>query len=399
MYLTHLSLTDFRIFSRFDQDVPRNSLILIGDNAQGKTSLLEAVYYLSTLDSFQASNTADLINFSALQNNLAVCRIVGEYRRGGSDHRLEVRIIREFLSNGNANLRKEILLDGSPIKVNEAIGHFNAVLFLPQMLQIATGSPERRRHYLNLTISQVDSRYPETLSEYNKALSQRNALLKQLGERSGDADQLAFWDEKITQTGSYLIHARIKAVKELGKFAALIHHELTRGEEVFRLRYHPAYDPADLQDAQIQLPLDAPPDRSGISLAEIQNGFREKLHTIRSEEISRGVTTIGPHRDELRFLSNGVDQGNFGSRGQLRTALLALKLAEVNWLKEKNGDWPVLLLDEVLAELDDQRRQDLLDRLASTEQSLLTTTDLDLFSGDFQEKAAQWEIRGGELIR
>ena len=399
MYLTHLSLTDFRIFSRFDQDVPRNSLILIGDNAQGKTSLLEAVYYLSTLDSFQASNTADLINFSALQNNLAVCRIVGEYRRGGSDHRLEVRIIREFLSNGNANLRKEILLDGSPIKVNEAIGHFNAVLFLPQMLQIATGSPERRRHYLNLTISQVDSRYPETLSEYNKALSQRNALLKQLGERSGDADQLAFWDEKITQTGSYLIHARIKAVKELGKFAALIHHELTRGEEVFRLRYHPAYDPADLQDAQIQLPLDAPPDRSGISLAEIQNGFREKLLTIRSEEISRGVTTIGPHRDELRFLSNGVDQGNFGSRGQLRTALLALKLAEVNWLKEKNGDWPVLLLDEVLAELDDQRRQDLLDRLASTEQSLLTTTDLDLFSGDFQEKAAQWEIRGGELIR
>ncbi len=174
MYLTHLSLTDFRIFSRFDQDVPQNALILVGDNAQGKTSLLEAVNYLSTLDSFQASNTAELINFSALQNDLAVCRIVADYRKGGESHHLEIRIIRDTLSNGNASIRKEVLLDGSQIKINSVIGHFNAVLFLPHMLQIATGSPQRSRHYLNLTISQVDPRYNESLSEYNKALTQRN---------------------------------------------------------------------------------------------------------------------------------------------------------------------------------------------------------------------------------
>jgi DNA replication and repair protein RecF len=166
MYLTHLSLTDFRIFSRFDQDVPQNALILIGDNAQGKTSLLEAVYYLSALDSFQASSTAELINFSALKNNLAVCRIVADYRKDDKNHHLEIRIIRDTISNGNASIRKEVILDGSQTKVNSVIGHFNAVLFLPHMLQIATGSPQRRRHYLNLTISQVDPRYNETRINY-----------------------------------------------------------------------------------------------------------------------------------------------------------------------------------------------------------------------------------------
>jgi DNA replication and repair protein RecF len=398
MFLTHLSLTDFRIFSRFDQDVPSNSLILVGDNAQGKTSLLEAVYYLSTLDSFQASNSIDLINFSALQNNLAVCRIIGEYRKGSSDHRLEIRIIREIQVNGNSSVRKEVLLDGTKTKINAAIGNFNAVLFLPHMLQIITGSPQRRRHFLNLSLGQVDPLYTESVTEYNKALSQRNALLKQLNERSGDPDQLSYWDEKITRAGSYIIHARIQAVKDLGQLSGAIHLELTRGEEILRMNYVPAYDPVDSPTPQIKMPLNTQPDRSGIDLNEIQNGFREKLLSLRSEEISRGVTSIGPHRDELRFMSNGIDLGNFGSRGQLRTALLALKLAEVSWLKEKNGVWPVLLLDEVLAELDDFRRQDLLNRLTKTEQSLLTTTDLNLFSEDFQQSANRWEISGGKLI-
>ncbi|NOQ38712.1 MAG: DNA replication and repair protein RecF [Anaerolineales bacterium] len=397
MYLTHLSLTDFRIFSRFDQDVPQNALILVGDNAQGKTSLLEAVYYLSALDSFQASNSAELINFSALQNDLAVCRIVADYRKGEKNHHLEIRIIRDTMSNGNASIRKEVLLDGSQIKINSVIGHFNAVLFLPHMLQIATGSPQRRRHYLNLTISQVDPRFNEALSEYNKALTQRNALLKQLNERSGDPDQLSYWDERITQAGSYIMHTRIQAIRDLGHLSASIHQELTRGEEILRLNYLPSYEPMPSPPGQIELPLDNPIDRSGMELKEIQGGFRERLLAQRKEEISRGVTALGPHRDDLRFISNGIDLGNFGSRGQLRTALLSIKLAEVAWLKEKTGHWPVLLLDEVLAELDDYRRQDLLERLAKTEQLLLTTTDLDLFSDEFQKTATRWEIQNGQL--
>jgi len=321
MYLTHLSLTDFRIFSRFDQDLPRKALILAGDNAQGKTSLLEAVYYLSTLVSFQASNTVNLINFFALQEDLA----------------------------GNHATRKEVLLDGSQLKVNAAIGQFNAVLFLPQMLQVLTGSPQRRRHYLDLTLSQVDSHYRESLTEFTKALVQRNALLKQLNEQSSDPEQLAFWDEQITQAGAYLMFSRIQAVRELGFLAASIHQELTRGEEILRLNYLPSYEPLEPPPGQMAMPLDSPADRSGLALPDIEDGYRENIIARHSEDILRGMTSLGPHRDELRFLSNGIDLGNFGSRGQLRTALLALKLAEVNWLKGKNGDWPVLLLDEVAA--------------------------------------------------
>lgn len=399
MYLTHLSLTDFRIFSRFDQEVPQKAVILAGDNAQGKTSLLEAVYYLSTLDSFQASNTGDLINFFARNDELAVARIVADFTRKDGDHRLEIRLISEANSNGNHSTRKEVLLDGSQLKINAAIGQFNAVLFLPQMLQILTGSPQRRRHYLNLTLSQVDPRYRESLTEFNKALVQRNALLKQLNERSGDPEQLSYWDEKITLSGAYLMSGRIQAVRDLGLLAANIHQELTRGQEILRFNYLPSYEPLELPPGQMTMPLDSPVDRSGLSLLDIQDGYREKIITRRSDDIRRGTTSFGPHRDELRFLSNGIDLGTFGSRGQLRTTLLALKLAEVSWLKEKNGDWPVLLLDEVLAELDDTRRQDLLDRLADTEQSLLTTTDLALFSDDFRKTAGLWEISQGELIR
>ena len=398
MYLTHLSLTDFRNFSRLDVEVPRGVTLLLGDNAQGKTSLLEAIYYLATFTSFHASNDRELVNFIAGKQSLAVGRIVADYRRGTKSHRLEVRLIQEENSaNSSPRLRKEVLLDGSKRKIGEVIGHFNAVLFLPQMLQVIEGSPSERRRYLDLLLSQTVPDYAATLSVYNKAISQRNALLKMLSERGGDASQLVFWDEKITLSGAILILARIHAVQEIETLAALIHRELTRSKEVLRLAYHPSYDPLPQQPGQYTLPWDAPLDRKGLSKAEITEGFQVALYQRRNEEIARGLTTLGPHRDELRFLANGIDLGTYGSRGQIRTAMLAIKMAEVTWMKEKTGHWPVLLLDEVLAELDPQRRSDLLERLAQAEQALLTTTDLDLFTPTFVEAAQQWHIHAGTL--
>ena len=138
-------------------------------------------------------------------------------------------------------------------------------------------------------------------------------------------------------------------------------------------------------------------DRSSLKLNEIQGGFRERLRHFRSEEIALGVTTIGPHRDELRFLANDIDLGHYGSRGQVRTTLLSLKLAEVNWMKERTGEWPVILLDEVMAELDVQRRMDLLKYVGQSEQVLFTTTDLNLFSTDFVAKAEVWKVESGRV--
>jgi len=399
MRLTHLSLTNFRNFTRLDVDFPGGTVLVVGDNAQGKTSLLEAVYYLATLDSFHASQDRQLIHFLAAREPLAVARIVAGFQRSGKRHRLEVRIIQETNGyNGSAHVRKEVLLDEVKLKASEAVGQFKAVLFLPHMLRVIDGVPDERRRYLNLVLVQVLNHYSAELAEYTKALSQRNALLKQLAERQGDAAQLDYWDDLVATSGAQLIQARIHAIQELERLAARFHRELTASSEVLRLNYQPSYDPLPQVPGQYLLPVDAPVDRSGFSLEHIRQGFKEKLAQLRSEEIARGSTTIGPHRDELRFLSNRVDLGDFGSRGQVRTAMLALKLAEVAWIKEKTGHDPVLLLDEVMAELDTHRRTDLLSRLAAVDQALLTTTDLDLFDPEFVRKATLWQVVAGRLV-
>ncbi len=400
MYLTHLSLTNFRLFARLDLDIPRRIILLTGNNAQGKTSILEAVFFLASFTSFQTNTDRQMINFIASREPLSVGRLVAEYKRGLSAHRLEVRLILEPVGPlSGQRLRKEVLLDGVKRPMAEVIGHFNAVVFVPQMTQIIEGGPDERRRYLNIALAQVATGYAGSLGEYTQALSQRNALLKLLNERGGDASQLDFWDETLTRLGAAIITARIGAIQEIEILAREIHTELTRGAESLRLDYQPAYDPLPRPSGQIALPIDTVTDRSSLTEEQIRQGFLEALHQVRSEEIARGVTTLGPHRDELRFLANTYDLGEYGSRGQVRTALLALKLAEVAWMKKRTGQWPVLLLDEVMAELDLQRRADLLGYLERMEQALLTAADLNLFTPGFTGLAETWKVEGGEVTR
>src|SRR5512134_725018 len=205
MFLKHLSLTNFRTFTRLDIDIPRRVVLLVGDNAQGKTSVLESIYFLAAFTSFQTHAERQIVNFDESKNNqLTVTRLVAEYQRSKSKHRLEARLILEPVGVvNNQRLRKEILLDGVKRPVNEVIGHFNAVIFVPQMSQIIEGAPEDRRRYLNLALAQATPAYARVLSEYNQALTQRNALLKLLGERGpalslskgGNSEQLEVWDE------------------------------------------------------------------------------------------------------------------------------------------------------------------------------------------------------------
>jgi DNA replication and repair protein RecF len=398
MYLTHLSLTNFRNFSRLDMELPRRSLLLVGRNAQGKTGILEAVYFLATFSSFQTHTERQLVNFIAARgNDLTVGRIVADYRSKGASHRIEVRLIYEPIGVNGKRLRKEILLDGVKRTASEAIGHLNAVVFVPQMSQIVEGSPGERRRYLNQSLAQIIPAYARTLSEYAQAVTRRNALLKLLAERGGDPAQLEYWDEIVADRGARLIFWRIQAVNELESLAARVHRDLTHGEEILRLAYQPSFDPLQTPKNQYALKLDTLPQRTGIELDTIKKGFAEQLAALRAEEIARGVTTIGPHRDELRFLANGIDLGDYGSRGQMRTALLSLKLAEVDWMKNHTGEWPLILLDEVMAELDAQRRRDLLAYLDKSEQNLLTTTDLSLFTPEFVKKATVWQVEKGRV--
>jgi len=395
MYLKHLSLTNFRAFTRLDMEVPRRILLLVGDNAQGKTTLLESIYYLAAFTSCHASNDRQLINFNTTAEPLAVARLVATLQCGAEEHRIEVRLIREGTNGNGTRQRKEILIDGVKRNMQEALGIFNAVIFLPQMTRIIEGGPEERRRYLNLALAQVIPGYARALSEYVQALTQRNALLKQLSERGGDTGQLAYWDNLLATRGALLIQSRIAAIQELERHVLRYHDLLTAGTEVVRLQYRPAYDPLAVPNGQFSLPVETGADRSGFTLEQIQQGFINRLQAVRREEIARGITTIGPHRDELRFLGNGIDLGDYGSRGQVRSSLLALKLAEVDWMREKTGHWPVLLLDETLAELDTNRRTQLLNALQASEQALLTTTDLKLFDPDFVQRSAVWQVQTG----
>jgi DNA replication and repair protein RecF len=389
MFLTHISLTNFRLFSRLDMDMPRQILLLAGDNAQGKTSLLEAIYFFSTFTSIQSNNDRQVINFLALEDTIPVCRMVADFIRGDHQHQIEIRLILEQISTQNGKrFRKEILVDGIKRSSHQAVGLFNGVIFLPFMTRIIEGGPEERRRYLNLALAQIVPGYATVLSEYMQSLTQRNALLKQISERNTDFSQLNFWDDLLAEKGSFIILARKKAISEIEVIANQIHRSLTNDEEILQFSYQPAILDSNIPNNQTEIP-------------ENQNQLKEFFLTLlrqkQREEIMRGVTTIGPHRDELRFLVNDIDTGNYGSRGQIRTTMLSLKLGELEWMKQRTGEKPVLLMDETLAELDNKRRSQLLKAILEGDQTILTTTDLKLFENGFAEKANIWHIEHGVI--
>ncbi len=404
MRLAHLSLTNFRNFIRLDTDIPAGPVLVMGANAQGKTSLLEAIYYLAGASSPHTTTDRQLINFLALREQTPFARLTGEVVRAGRPQRIEIRLVLEPAGpTEDAHLHKEVMLNGIRRRSRDLGAGLNAVLFLPQDLRVIEGSPGERRRYLDSALSQADPLYAEALGEYARILTQRNALLKQIQERSpnGQANhastQLTFWDEKLTETGAVLIRGRTLALSELDRLAAPLHAQLTNDQERLRLDYQPSYDPRPQPSGQLDLPLAAPLDRTGIGVSEIRDGMRLALEHARAEEIARGLTLLGPHRDDFRVWSNGVDLGTYGSRGQNRTAMLSLKLAEVDWMHSRSGEWPTLLLDEVLAELDISRRLALLERLSGAEQAILTCADAEMFTRRFREQATVWHVEAGNL--
>jgi DNA replication and repair protein RecF len=386
--LAHLSLSHFRNFSRLETDLPAGLTVVIGANAQGKSSLLEAIHYLSAGSSSQASSDRQLIHFAAPDK---VARLVGQVDRAEDSLRLEIRLALEASAEGGEpRLRREVLINGVKRRLAALYGQFQAVLFLPQDLRVVEGAPSERRRLLDEALSQGDPRYAGALTEYGKVLAQRNALLKSLQERRGDGRQMAFWDERLCGLAADLMRARAAAVLELQELAAPIHQQLSRGREDLLLEYQPAYDPFGGEAP-------SPSAWRELTAEAVQQGLAEALRLARAEELGRGMTLLGPHRDELGFRVNQVDLRVFGSRGQNRTAVLALKLAEVEWLRRRTGEDPVLLLDEVLAELDPERRQDLLARVRSAEQVVLTAADLGLFEREFLDGATLWRIEAGQL--
>ncbi len=401
MQLSRLSLTNFRVFSRLELDFPRRVILFHGANAQGKTTILEAAAFLALFTSISTSNDRELINFNLPEEDLLkVGRIVGEFERGGKKQILEVRLILEANGEpGKFRLRKEALLNGVNRRFSDLYGQFNAVAYLPQMSKIFEGGPSERRRYFDEVLCQIEPGYSKHLSKYNNLMVKRNALLKTLGEVGGPPDQLDYWDSMLAEHGAWLIKGRLGLVAELSALARESHAQLTEGKEVLRLDYQPSYNPLSSGISQTVLANLPPLDVNALDVKEIETGFLVELINRRTNDIRRGSTGLGPHKDELRFLANQIDLGSFGSRGQIRTALLSLKFAEVDLMKQRSGEWPVLLLDEVMAELDPLRRNALLSLLDKVEQAFVTTTDQEMFDPLFLANHEVWKVQQGVVSK
>ncbi len=379
MYIRRLSLTNFRNYARLELDLIPQTILIYGDNAQGKTTLLEAIYYLATSRSPQTSSDRELINWMAdKQDPAPYARLETEVVRGEQARQVDIALQKEPVGGpggGRFRLRKQIRVDQAARRALDLVGQINVVLFQPQDVELVDGSPSGRRRYLDVTLCQVNPTYCRSLSRYKRVMSERNALLKQWDERRVDPDELAYWDEQLVRYGVVVVIARRDAVRELGQRAGDLHYQLSGGQERLELVYQPSFDPGAEEDGQA-----------------LEAAYRAELKRRRRDETARGVTLIGPHRDEMCFVSNGeIDLRTYGSRGQQRTAVIALKLAEVAWMRQRTGEWPILLLDEVLAELDVNRRNFLLAQVNGIEQTLITTTDPHLFDPHFLSES--WVLR------
>jgi DNA replication and repair protein RecF len=363
--------------------------LLHGANAQGKTNLLEAIYYLATSRSPQATGDRELINWIADQEEMVPhSRLATDVVRGDRSRQIEIVLQKEPMTGGTGasgertRLRKQIRVDKAKRRALDLVGQVNVVLFMPQDMALVDGSPSGRRRYLDVALCQVAPEYCRALSRYNRVLAERNALLRQWHERRRDPDELAYWNEQLIGHGVTVMLRRRDAVNELDQRAAKLHYQLSGGAE----RLHLVYEST--------VPIRSEDDETSLS-----ETYGAALANRRRHEIDRGMTLVGPHRDELRFLVNDqIDLGKFGSRGQQRTAVVALKLAEVDWMRSRTGEWPILLLDEVLAELDAMRRAFLLAQVNGVEQTLITTTDPGLFDADYLSDVTLLKVEGGRIF-
>jgi DNA replication and repair protein RecF len=402
MHLAHLSLTNFRNFVRSELDFSSPVTVVQGANAQGKTNLLEAVYYLATSQSPRTSSDRELTNWLANEELSPFARLEG--RVEGSETLREVSIV--LLLNGE-RLQKEIRVNGVKRRTVDLVGQMKVVLFMPEDIDLIAGSPDARRRYLDAAISQLDRRYARSLLEYDRVLVQRNSLLRQLRDHHGNPRQLEFWDERLTEQGSQIVATRLATVARLHEILQDVHPRLTGGAERLHLLYRSSLplEGANGLVAYRQLPLHAArplqqaAGSDSPSQAAIKTVFQQQLQDRQAEEVERGMTLRGPHRDDLRFLVGGVDMCVYGSRGQQRTIAISLKLAELELIRSETAEEPILLLDDVMSELDEDRRRYLMDSIHGDQQVIITTTDLDSFAPSFVSQAAVWRIYNGRVER
>lgn len=340
MWLKSLVLRNFRNYSDVALEFPEAINLIVGDNAQGKTNLLEAIYFLSTAKSHRTHLDDELIRHGT----------EGLYVKGHFESRLSATVVE--ISNTVAG-KKRVNINGKlQTKSSHLIGHANVVIFSPESLALVKGSPEYRRRFLDILISQINPTYLRHLQNYRRVLKQRNELLRQIREDSASIGLLASWDEQLVETGIGLMTMRADIVAKLSRLAREKHNELTQSSEMLDIVYQKSCTPNPNLTDSFSEPLH---ESKPLRKSKLSDYYHNALNRTMNMDIRRGATSIGPHRDDLTLSINNFDARRFGSQGQHRTIALSLKLAEIELIYAERGELPIVLLDDVASELDTHR--------------------------------------------
>jgi len=361
VFAKKIVINGFRNYDSEQIDFSPNLNLIVGKNAQGKTNLIETIYYSAVGKSARAKKDVDLINWS---KEKASFKLSVQKTAGTKD--IEITFFR--------NQKKSIKVNGiNLLKIGDLLGNINVVFFSPDELKLVKDAPEDRRKFMDTDISQFNKTYFYSLLRYNKILDQRNKLLKEKYDSKTIEQTLPIWDTQLANEGAKLIKFRIEFIERLKKYVKNAHSYITNEKEDLQLEY------AGIVGATEQ---------------EIRQKLMAELEKVREKDLRLGYTNVGPHRDDIKFLVNNIDIRNFGSQGQHRTVALSLKLAELEIFKEETGEYPILLLDDVLSELDQDRQQRLLAKVQQI-QTFITTTQYDPF---MFENANIIKIENGKIV-
>lgn len=370
-------------------------ILLQGGNGQGKSNLLEAIYLLAIAKSPRTSTDRELIRQHSIHKELFTS-VTAIAKRDGERLRLQINIkgvpVGEERNRDSRNaspqrnslegisVQKYIRVNGTPRRASGLIGQLNAVMFSAEDMELVYGPPSLRRRYMDILLSQIDPHYLRSLQRYQRVVYQRNHLLKRIREGSSKIEELTFWDDQLVSEGKYIMNRRLRTIRELSELSAPIHQELTSNGERIALEYQPSVDvnEASTEDALAQQ-------------------LWQAINARRQREIAQGATVSGPHRDDLQLLIDGMDARTYASRGQSRTLVVAMKLAEAQYLSGQRQQRPILLLDDVLSELDSTRRVQILHRVSQYEQCFITTADAEAIEKRFLLKMTRFFLRSRRL--
>ena len=359
MYIQSLELKNYRNYDRLIIEFSSGTNILYGDNAQGKTNILEAVYLGATTKSHRGSKDKEIIRFGENESHIRI-----HLMKHDIGHQIDMHL--------KKSRTKGAAIDRIPIKrSSDLLGFVPVIFFSPEDLSIIKNGPSERRKFLDIELSQLEKMYLHQLSSYNRVMAQRNNLLKQLAYQRELLDTLDSWDLQLVKYGSEVIRYRQKFIEDLNEIIREIHKNLTGKKEKIVLKY----------DYSVNY-----------------DEFLTVLQRKREIDLKYASTGAGPHRDDIEFLVNGIDIRKFGSQGQQRTAALSLKLAQIELVKRQTGETPILLLDDVLSELDSSRKNYLLDSIKDI-QTLITCTGLEEFINSHLQIDKMFQVKSGKIVR